>query len=794
MRQQSAVSHAAAAPRALMSASGGRLLQRKCACGKNNAGGGACGACDREGKALRRRAAGALRDAEHTPDSVHEVLNSTGSPLAPATRGLFETRFGHDFSRVRVHTDARAAASARAVNAFAYTVGQQIAFDAGQYAPETPAGRNLLAHELAHTVQQRNARAVAHGEEFELGGSGEPFEREADEAASRVVRGLPPTAASADAHGPAVQRLQRAEKGTYVGTDGPTEYLDAGEHFYKTWGHKNVRRVSTMNEVLDDLDTATGTLDTFRIVSHGTSGGMWMGITPAMKADRFDQTATEYTTPERFRKELAKLEVLNDSTFRSVMSNIKKEKAILANLKTLGADGAIPAADTPLGIVLRAVIDDYYVRNVEVEPDKPGAKPPPIKNRAILDTFNKSRIDTYRPLAVAAAPAADRPAFEKALTDFIADVPAAIAARFNFAKLAESDAKSFADPFTETKGTKKQLKGEIAKQVEEGAEGPYLKRLKSVKSKIDSKTYVEIRGCNIGNNPALLESLRGYFGRPGQLPKISAPDLYQYYFRLSYQTYLNDAKNDARMKKAYDDPDTGLAQGFEDQARMRAGEMMRVVKEKTLSELATKYGRNKTRLRNLNPEMVDPDNLTEGQVVWLVKRKIVSAGFYASLEEFAEKYLEDKSLAADVQAANPHITDPKSLGISVQITLPARGLKPPVAADAPTFADLKAKVRAGQAVPALETFTKRDKSTGQRPRFHMDDANAGQAVADWLAAQKFDPAGRTAAELGALYKGSKFAKQADQTYINFLSRDYPTIVDPIFPEDPRYDKHIIRKP
>jgi hypothetical protein len=744
---------------------------------------------------LRRRAAGALHDAEHTPDSVREVLSSTGSPLDSPTRAFFEPRFGHDFSRVRVHTDARAAASAQAVNAFAYTVGQQIVFDAGQYAPETKAGRGLLAHELAHTVQQRNARAVAHGEELALGGSGAPHEREADEAAARVGRGLSPPTARAGAHGPAVQTLQRAEKGTYVATDGPAEYLDAGEQFYKTWGHKNVRRVSTMNEVLDDLDTETSTLDTFRIVSHGTSGGMWMGITPAMKANRFDQTATEFATPERFRKELAKLVVLNDSIFRSVMSNIKKEATILAHLKTLGADTIIPAADTPLGIVLRAVIDDYYIRNVEVEPDKPGAKPPAIKDRAVLDTFNKSRIDTYRPVAVAAAPAADRPAFEQALTGFIADAPAAITAKFNFGKLSESDAKTYADPFVETKGTKKQLKADIAKQIEEGAEGPYLKRLKSVKGKIDAKTYVEIRGCNIGNNATLLESLRGYFGRPGQLPKISAPDLYQYYFRLSYKTYLNNTKEDTRMKAAYDNPATGLAQGFEDQTRMRAGEMMRVVNEKTLSDLATKYpANNATRMRNLNPEIGDPNNLTPGQVVWLVKRKIVPAGFYASLEEFSEKYLGDKSLAADVQAVNPHITDPKSLGVNDQITLPAKALTPPVAAAAPTFTDLKAKVRAGQAVPALETFTKKDKSTGERPRFHMDDANAAQAIGDWLAAQKFDPAGHTAAELSALYKGSKFTKQADQTYINFLSRDYPTIVDPIFPEDPRYDKHIIRKP
>ena len=65
-----------------------------------------------------------------------------------------EPRFGRDFGGVRVHTDARAAASARDVGAFAYTLGNNIVFGAGQFAPGTQEGRQLLAHELAHTVQQ----------------------------------------------------------------------------------------------------------------------------------------------------------------------------------------------------------------------------------------------------------------------------------------------------------------------------------------------------------------------------------------------------------------------------------------------------------------------------------------------------------------------------------------------------------------------------------------------------------------------------------------------------------------
>jgi hypothetical protein len=88
------------------------------------------------------------------PAIVHEVVAAPGQPLDPAIRALMERRFGHDFAGVRVYSDARAAESAEAVNARAYTIGSHVVLGAGQPSPATPAGRQLLAHELAHVVQQ----------------------------------------------------------------------------------------------------------------------------------------------------------------------------------------------------------------------------------------------------------------------------------------------------------------------------------------------------------------------------------------------------------------------------------------------------------------------------------------------------------------------------------------------------------------------------------------------------------------------------------------------------------------
>src|SRR5271165_1274741 len=97
------------------------------------------------------------RNERLVPGIVREVLRSPGKPLDAATRAFMEPRFGHDFSHVRVHTDAKAAESAQALNACAYTVGSAVVFGSGQFAPETSRGRQLIAHELSHTIQQASA-------------------------------------------------------------------------------------------------------------------------------------------------------------------------------------------------------------------------------------------------------------------------------------------------------------------------------------------------------------------------------------------------------------------------------------------------------------------------------------------------------------------------------------------------------------------------------------------------------------------------------------------------------------
>lgn len=176
------------------------ILERKCACGNHTLAGEECAACARKKMGLQRKLAiGAAddlleqeadriadqvmaiplnspvsnmplpiqrfagqfsRQTATAPASVDQVLSKTGRPLDPMLRHDMEQRFGYDFSRVRLHTDALAEQSAREVIAKAYTVGNDIVFGTGQFIPGTNESRRLLAHELTHVVQQSEIEKI----------------------------------------------------------------------------------------------------------------------------------------------------------------------------------------------------------------------------------------------------------------------------------------------------------------------------------------------------------------------------------------------------------------------------------------------------------------------------------------------------------------------------------------------------------------------------------------------------------------------------------------------------------
>ncbi len=209
----------------------GEILQRKCdSCGQHTIAGGECGDCGKKKSGLQRKLSiGASNDPLEleadrvadqvmstspnsvfnsappriqrftgqtteqadmaAPASVDSVLSSPGSPLDTGLQQDMSQRFGHNFSRVRVHTDAAAARSAQEVNANAYTVGHNMVFGAGRYAPGTHKGRRLLAHELTHVVQQSGSDGISSDQRSEKIG---PSVSPTDVSPDRLIQRAPP--------------------------------------------------------------------------------------------------------------------------------------------------------------------------------------------------------------------------------------------------------------------------------------------------------------------------------------------------------------------------------------------------------------------------------------------------------------------------------------------------------------------------------------------------------------------------------------------------------------------------
>lgn len=209
------------------------MLQRRCACGGEggSSASGECEACGARRLGLQRRGTHAGSGAhEAVPASVEQTLGSPGRPLEPVTRSFMESRFERDFGQVRVHDDAGAAQSAADVNAHAYTVGQHVVFGRGQYQPGTDSGQHLLAHELAHTIQQEGLQRAGTAALMDQGPEYRRLEGEADRMADAVMSSLHVDTTSR-AHKPTLARAARQlDDGGAAPTSAKEPSVQMGDH------------------------------------------------------------------------------------------------------------------------------------------------------------------------------------------------------------------------------------------------------------------------------------------------------------------------------------------------------------------------------------------------------------------------------------------------------------------------------------------------------------------------------------------------------------------------------------
>lgn len=230
-------------------------IQRKCAtCTEEEA---------REDQRARvQRHAGGERRLPEVAPGVHEVLERPGASLHAGVRARMESAFGHDFSSIRVHDDPAAHAAARSIDAHAYTSGRHIVFGRGQYDPSTRPGQWLIAHELAHAVQQRQGTAVPARRAI-LGPAGGPLEREADAAADAAMAGRP--ARVEGLGGPMLQRFKAC-----------SHILDAAEQ--QRVAEKDVQahlfgRISVLGDAEREFPIPAGSYTPYREEERQVIGG-----------------------------------------------------------------------------------------------------------------------------------------------------------------------------------------------------------------------------------------------------------------------------------------------------------------------------------------------------------------------------------------------------------------------------------------------------------------------------------------------------------------------------------------
>lgn len=168
--------------------------------------------------------------SENAAAAVAAASSSSGQPLPAAIQRKFEGSLGADLSQVRVHSGSASAAAAESLSARAYTIGNDIHFNQGQYDPSSPTGEQLLAHEVAHTVQQAGvARRVQL--KLEVSAPGDAHEAEADRAAEAMIAGK--SAAVSPASGTARQLIQRDDKDKSKGKG--EEKTGGGEEDSQKW-------------------------------------------------------------------------------------------------------------------------------------------------------------------------------------------------------------------------------------------------------------------------------------------------------------------------------------------------------------------------------------------------------------------------------------------------------------------------------------------------------------------------------------------------------------------------------
>jgi hypothetical protein len=456
---------------------------------------------------------------------------SIGRPLDGKVLAPMERAFGHNFANVRVHTDETAASMSRQMHARAFTHGSDIYFGAGQYDPGRVAGKYILAHELAHVVQQQPALQPKPARRR--------IEDDANSAALDVLRGIQPSIRE-NHDGSEVHCIGEPESVpdfTFVARAEPNDngFIQQAFDYHRDWGF-NPRSAETMDEVVTNLSGATGHINRLRLVSHANVDNIFMrlftGSTRGIAQEQLagfgfsDAAGTETT--------------LQGSSANSFLFS-DQTTAVLAALHTanspaLGPVGLTAATSSPsadLTEFIRRSADILFIGigTVQVQPDTGNARAATAAEKTQLRTSEQTLLSSVQSRIVQSTASAASPITDQNLQDLQAAIGGLTLAALSLQS---------AGTVTVPEQTVRNLTA-----ANRAIAGGFRGRLDTVKGRFDSSSFVDIRGCRLGQNPDYMRAVQCYFGRSGNLPEVSAPEWFQSFPSFGFQGLADEAGVDA---------------------------------------------------------------------------------------------------------------------------------------------------------------------------------------------------------------------------------------------------------
>lgn len=445
---------------------------------------------------------------------VRDGVSGGGHRLPSSLGSLFGTRFGHDFGDVRLHTDGRAASSAKAIRAKAYTVGSDVVFGAGQYSPDSPGGRWLIAHELAHVVQGREGGGPT---------AQRSLESDANTAATDVMAGKAAEVEKRrDADEPALfGEPQHVPDFTYIAGQNPRGdgFLNAAIDYHDAWGLRP-RPIDSMQDIVNHLAGDRGDIGRIRIVTHASRTNLFMamfeGGTPGILEGVLSGFAQ--STGAGMHALLGP-GLVDPRTVGDIVTDLRNTNA--AVLAPFGLD---QRAAQPAGAV-----EQLILRSAELLMHTTGAADPGLTQAEQAEATRQAPIITasLRPAIdelkrQVQLPAPDGAGVTAQQAD---DLHAAILGinTFTFTLVPQP-----ADFVTDLDAANRETAGD------------FYDKLARVRARFKSTSWVDIRGCRVGGTESYMRAVQDFFGQGADKPHVSAPDWWQTFPMAGFRT-IGDA-------------------------------------------------------------------------------------------------------------------------------------------------------------------------------------------------------------------------------------------------------------